>query len=110
MRWQNKTAKQSPYATDEDFGRIFSGNLDELCQLAFLLSAGHDKAEHAFVTGIEESVKSNHVFKQWAHSWAKRAVIKNVSVSYNRSRPSPNQLPCLLRTRKSTTWSLAILI
>jgi DNA-directed RNA polymerase specialized sigma24 family protein len=77
MRWQNKTGKQSPYATGEDFGRIFSKNHDELGQLAFLVCADHNKAEQALVTGIQESVTSNQVFKQWAHSWAKRAVIKN---------------------------------
>ena len=77
MRWQDNTDKQSPYATGEDFGRIFGENHDELCQLAFLLCADHNTAEQALVTGIQESVTTNQVFKQWAHSWAKRAVIKN---------------------------------
>jgi hypothetical protein len=77
MRGKNRTDKQSPYATGEDFDHIFNQNLDELSQLAFLLGADHNKAEQALVTGIQESVTSNQVFKQWAHSWAKRAVIKN---------------------------------
>jgi DNA-directed RNA polymerase specialized sigma24 family protein len=77
MRGKNRTDTQSPYATGEDFDHIFNQNLDELSQLAFLLGADHNKAEQALVTGLQESVMSNQVFKQWAHSWAKRAVIKN---------------------------------
>jgi DNA-directed RNA polymerase specialized sigma24 family protein len=77
MRSHRKTDRQNPYATGQDFGRIFSDNHDELCQLSSLLCADHNKAEQALVTGIQESVNSNQVFKQWAHSWAKRAVIKN---------------------------------
>ena len=92
MRWQNKTDKQSPYATGEDFGRIFSENHDELCQLAFLLSADPDKAGQAVVTGIQESVTSNHVFREWAHSWAKRAVIKNAISLIQPQPPESDQI------------------
>src|SRR5262249_39807401 len=50
---------------------------DELYQLSFLLTADHHKAEQCFVAGFEEAVKENHVFKEWARSWAKRAIIQN---------------------------------
>jgi len=30
------------------------------------------------VAGIGESVKGNYVFKEWAHSWARRTIIQSV--------------------------------
>ena len=65
------------YATREDFCRLFAENLNSLYQLAFLLTADHERAEQAFFGGIEDSITSNNVFKDWARSWAKRVVIQN---------------------------------
>jgi DNA-directed RNA polymerase specialized sigma24 family protein len=65
------------YATAKDFCRLFRESTDELYQLSFLLTADHRKAEQCFVAGLEDSVKENHVFKQWARSWAKRTIIRN---------------------------------
>jgi hypothetical protein len=69
--------QKSDYATAEDFCAVFAKGVDELYQLSFLLAADHEKAERCFVTGFEEAVKENHVFKEWARSWAKRAIIQN---------------------------------
>ena len=65
------------YATVEDFCGAFAKGMDELYQLSYLLAAEHDKAEQCLVAGFEEAVKENHVFKEWARSWAKRAIIQN---------------------------------
>jgi len=65
------------YATGEDFCSVFIENLNELYQLSFLLTADHHKAEQCFVTGLEDSARENHVFKEWARSWAKRVIIQN---------------------------------
>ena len=65
------------YATAEDFCCVFAEGMDELYQLSFLLVADHHKAEQCFVAGLEDSLKENHVFKEWARSWAKRAIIQN---------------------------------
>lgn len=72
-----KLEETTGYATIEDFRRIFTESMDELYQLSFLLTANHVKAEHCFVAGLEESLRSNRVFKEWAHSWAKRVIIQN---------------------------------
>src|SRR6266478_5530216 len=64
------------YASSDDFCRIFYERTDELYQLSFLLTADHEKAEHCFVSGLENSVKGNRVFKEWARSWARRAIIQ----------------------------------
>jgi hypothetical protein len=64
------------YAKIEDFCRAFAEGMNELYYLSFLLTANHHKAEQCFVAGLEDSVSSNHVFKEWARSWAKRAIIQ----------------------------------
>jgi hypothetical protein len=69
--------KESRYATNEEFRQIFANNGDALYQLAFLLTGDNDEAERCLVVGIEDSIKSNHVFKDWAHNWAKRAIIQS---------------------------------
>jgi len=69
-------ASPTPYASDDDFYRIFYEQTDELYQLSFLLTGDHEKAEQCFVSGLENSVKGNRVFKEWARSWARRSVIQ----------------------------------
>jgi DNA-directed RNA polymerase specialized sigma24 family protein len=82
-----KTQRTNGYATIEDFRRIFIEGTDELYQLSFLLTANQDKAERCFVAGLEESVSSNRVFKEWARSWAKRVIIQN---AIRELKPSPS--------------------
>jgi hypothetical protein len=72
-----KKLQTNDYATIEDFCSAFAEGMNELYQLSFLLTADHRKAEQCFVAGLEESVTSNRVFKEWARSWAKRAIIQN---------------------------------
>jgi DNA-directed RNA polymerase specialized sigma24 family protein len=67
----------TPYASSGDFHRIFDEETDSLYRLAFLLTADREKAEQCFVSGLEDSVKGNPVFKEWARSWARRAIIQN---------------------------------
>ena len=64
------------YATVDDFRRIFSEKMNDLYLLALLLTADARKAEQCFVAGIEDSVKGNRVFREWAYSWAQRTVIQ----------------------------------
>jgi hypothetical protein len=45
--------------------------------LSLLLTGSHEKAEACFVEGIGESTKENHVFKEWARSWARRTIIQS---------------------------------
>jgi DNA-directed RNA polymerase specialized sigma24 family protein len=67
----------NPYATREDFGRVFSEERNELYQLSFLLTRDRKKAEQCLVSGLEDCVKGNPVFREWARSWAKRTIIQN---------------------------------
>jgi DNA-directed RNA polymerase specialized sigma24 family protein len=66
-----------PYASSGDFHRIFEEEKDNLYQLSFLLTADHEKAQQCFVSGLEDAVKGNSVFKEWARSWARRVIVQN---------------------------------
>jgi DNA-directed RNA polymerase specialized sigma24 family protein len=66
----------TPYASSGDFRRIFHEETDSLYRLSFMLTADREKAERCFVSGLEDSVKGNPVFKEWARSWARRAIIQ----------------------------------
>jgi DNA-directed RNA polymerase specialized sigma24 family protein len=69
--------RAAAYANSSDFCRIFNENMNSLYLLAFLLTADHEKAEQCFVSGLEDAVGGNPVFKEWAHSWARRVIIQN---------------------------------
>jgi hypothetical protein len=66
----------TPYATNADFCRIFSNEMNSLYLLSFLLTADDAVSEQCFVRGLEDSISGNPVFKEWAHSWARRAIIQ----------------------------------
>ena len=66
----------TPYASGGDFCRIFYEEIDSLYLLSLLLTADCEKAEQCFVSGLEDSVNGNPVFKEWARSWARRTIIQ----------------------------------
>jgi len=74
---QRARERATEYATCKDFQRIFTEDMVGLHRLAFLLTADQAKAEQCFVTGLEESIRGNPVFRQWARAWSKRAIIQN---------------------------------
>jgi DNA-directed RNA polymerase specialized sigma24 family protein len=65
------------YATPEDFCNAFQETVGGLYQLALLLTGDHLKAEECFLGGLQDSIEGNGVFKNWAHAWARRAIVKN---------------------------------
>jgi len=69
--------KADRYASREDFRRIFDEDSIGLYQLSFLLTGNPQKAEQCFVRGLEDCVAGNSVFREWARSWAKRAIIQH---------------------------------
>jgi hypothetical protein len=74
-RLEDKTAR---YATREDFCRLFADNVDGLYQLAFLLTGDHSRAEQCFVSGIEDSIGGNNVFKEWSFFFIMPAITFSV--------------------------------
>jgi hypothetical protein len=75
------------YAMHADFCRIFASDTKGLYLLSFLLTGDQTMAERCFVGGLEDSTKSNAVFKEWARSWARRKIIEN---AIRMLRPMPN--------------------
>ena len=74
---QIEKVQANQYAGMEDFCRLFTEKMNSLYWLAFLLTADREKAEQCFVTGFEDSVQTNRIFRSWAHSWAKRMIVEN---------------------------------
>ena len=70
-------ARPSPYANRDDFHRIFDQDMNGLYLLSFLLTADREKAAQCFVSGLEDAVEGNQVFREWARSWARRTIILN---------------------------------
>jgi DNA-directed RNA polymerase specialized sigma24 family protein len=67
----------SPYAVKSDFCRIFEKDMNRLYMLSFLLTGDRTIAEQCFVGGLHIAQEENQVFKVWAESWARRAIIQN---------------------------------
>src|SRR5258708_27899721 len=88
--------RPTPYASSADFRQIFHEDMNGLYLLSFLLTADREKAEQCFVSGLEDAVDGSPVFKEWARSWARRAIIPNAVSGMNprpgegdgRSRPA----------------------
>jgi DNA-directed RNA polymerase specialized sigma24 family protein len=76
------------YASHEDFHRIFHEDLKKLYQLSFLLTRHPAKAERCLVSGLEDCVSGNRVFREWARSWAKRTMVQN---AIRELKPRPGQ-------------------
>ena len=81
-------SETNKYAGAEDFRQVFSDDRDVLYRLSLLLTGDHERAEQCFVAGIEDSVNTNRVFKEWARTWAKRTIIQNAISALN---PRPRQ-------------------
>ena len=84
----NSTAKPQIYSTSTDFAKVFREDMGSLHMLSFLLTANHEKAEECFVSGLDDCVEGNDVFREWARSWARRAIIRNavrVFATYRRT-------------------------
>jgi DNA-directed RNA polymerase specialized sigma24 family protein len=77
MTVAKQITRPAPYASSDDFRQVFDEHMNSLYLLAFLLTADQKKAERCFVSGLEDAVEGSPVFKEWAHSWARRAVSLN---------------------------------
>jgi DNA-directed RNA polymerase specialized sigma24 family protein len=79
MFGSSKVSKQitASYATRADFCRVFREDMNRLYLLSFLLTGDRDMAEKCFVGGLQMSSEGDPVFKEWAHSWARRTITLN---------------------------------
>jgi len=70
-------AFRADYAMHADFCTVFEEDMKPLYLLAFLLTANHKEAEQCFASTVEEALKKQVVFKEWARTWVKRKLIEN---------------------------------
>jgi DNA-directed RNA polymerase specialized sigma24 family protein len=80
------------YASHDDFRTIFKEGMKELYQLSFLLTSDPTRAERCLVSGLEDCVSGNPVFREWARSWAKRTIVQN-AIRELKPRPSQSNSP-----------------
>src|SRR6266446_10299472 len=84
---------ETRYATREEFLKILDEDMNGLYQLSFLLTGDHQTAERCFVAGIEDCVKENRVFREWARAWAKRVIVEKAIRELNPRRHSNSSAP-----------------
>ncbi|HZP24029.1 MAG TPA: hypothetical protein VFB04_11310 [Terriglobales bacterium] len=77
------------HAVGKDFCRIFEQDMDRLYLLSLLLTAEHGRAERCFAEGLQDSAHSPGVFREWAHSWARRMIVQN-AIQIVRPQPAPS--------------------
>ena len=75
MTQKYKNTRSNVYATRSDFCRTYVEEVNGLFLLSLLLTADPQKAEQCFLSGFEDSVRNNYVFKEMAHSWARRSIV-----------------------------------
>jgi hypothetical protein len=68
---------RADYAKHADFCDIFRNDATPLYLLAFLLTTNHKESAQCFVSTVEEVLKGQAVFKEWARSWVRRRLIEN---------------------------------
>jgi DNA-directed RNA polymerase specialized sigma24 family protein len=93
-RKQVSNQEVSPYAMRSDFCRIFEKDMNRLYLLSFLLTGNRTIAEQCFVGGLHIAQEENQVFKEWAESWARRAIIQN-AIRMIRPRRTIDALPAM---------------
>jgi hypothetical protein len=94
-----KNTRSTEYASSSDFCHIYVEQTNSLYLLSLLLTADPQKAEQCFLSGFDEAVSNNSVFKERAHLWARRTIIlsairllcpcPNEGNESNEARPSP---------------------
>jgi hypothetical protein len=86
---QHSRNRANDYATASEFCQIFSKNMEALYTLALALTGDKAAAEQCLMLALEECKKTASVFKQWAHSWSRLAVIES---AIRLVRPSANDV------------------
>jgi hypothetical protein len=75
MTQKYKEARSNEYATSSDFCRIYAEQMNSLYLLSLLLTADPQKAEQCFLSGFDDSLNNNSVFRESADLWARRSII-----------------------------------
>ena len=80
-------------STVADLFKTFTEEMRSLNVLSLLLTADKDQAEECFVRAMGECVDEVGVFLEWAHLWARRAVLKYAIQMIRPVPEHPDSLP-----------------
>ena len=94
--------RATSYATVPDLFNTFTEEMHSLNVLSHLLTADKDKAEECFVCAMGECVEGIVVFMEWAHFWARRAVIKYAIQMIRPVPEHPDSLPFIRLKDRAT--------
>lgn len=67
--------RAAEYVTSEEFCSIFTRDMQPLYTLALVLTGDQEKAEQCFLGALEDCQRAR-VFRNWAQSWARLAIIE----------------------------------
>ena len=95
--------RTTSYATVADFFKTFTDEMHSLNMLSLLLTAEKDKAEECFVRAMGDCVEGIAVFMEWAHLWARRAVIKYAIQVIRPAPEHPDSAPLIRLKRPATS-------
>lgn len=65
------------YISGSEFCTLFSARMTEFYHLAFLLTGDSRLTEECFIVALDDCMSANSVFSEWAHPWARRAIVRN---------------------------------
>lgn len=65
------------YATRKELCKLFSEDMNSLYLLSLVLTGDRETAERCFVAGLDDCIDGSPVFRRWAHSWARRVIVRN---------------------------------
>jgi DNA-directed RNA polymerase specialized sigma24 family protein len=90
---QFRLPQENTYATTEDFQRLFAREMSNLLRLSLHLTADAEKAESCLILAMRDCFTNSAVSKEWAQTWAHRAVICNaIRVVYETENAMPNNI------------------
>jgi hypothetical protein len=87
---RTEESTKSPYATQEDFRKLFTDGGNDLYLLSFLLTARHQPAKRCLAAALDECTEGNCVYQDWARPWVRRVIIRN-AIRILTPRPGPTR-------------------
>jgi DNA-directed RNA polymerase specialized sigma24 family protein len=63
--------------TSNDYRQLFAGSAERLRWLCYILTGNEELSDQLLEAALEQSLKgSDHVFREWMVSWARRLIIR----------------------------------
>lgn len=100
---RQQTDRDERYASHEEFRQLFDEGEAGFFELAYALTADRNLARECLVSGLEDCRNANSVFREWAHKWARRVIIRTAV----RLLREPDRLDKIAAEQQSASVELA---